>query len=104
MTVRGIKPKELVDLALYKDEQEVIEEGVRYILRSHPEYRIEIAIKRYKEEAVSLGKAADLAGIALEEMREVLKTRGVALKGPESKEEIKEDAKRARDQTLGTRN
>ena len=97
MAVRGIKPKELVDLALYKDEQEVIDEGVRYILRSHPEYRIEIAIKRYKEEAVSLGKAADLAGISLEEMKDVLRTRGVALKGPESKEEIKEDAKRARE-------
>ena len=104
MTVRGIKPKELVDLALYKDEQEVMEEGVRQILRSHPEYRVEIAIKRYKEEAVSLGKAADLAGISLEEMKEVLRTRGVALKGPESKKEIKEDAKRARNQILGTRN
>ena len=97
MAVRGIKPKELVDLALYKDEQEVIEEGVRYILRSHPEYRIEIAIKRYKEEVVSLGKAADLAGISLEEMKEILKTRGVALKGPESREEIKEDAERAKE-------
>lgn len=97
MAVGGIKPKELVDLALYKNEQEVIDEGVRYILRSHPEYRIEIAIKRYKEEVVSLGKAADLAGISLEEMKEVLRTRGVALKGPESKEEIKEDAKRTRE-------
>jgi len=97
MAARGIKPKELVDLALYKDEQEVIDEGVRYILRSHPEYRIEIAIKRYKEETVSLGKAADLAGISLEEMKEVLRTRGVALKGPQSKEEIKEDAERARE-------
>ncbi len=97
MAVSGIKPKELVDLALYKDEQEVIDEGVRHILRSHPEYRIEIAIKRYKEEVVSLGKAADLAGISLEEMKEILKTRGVALKGPESREEIKEDAERARE-------
>ena len=97
MAVSGIKPKELVDLALYKDEQEVIDEGLRHILRSHPEYRVEIAIKRYKEEAVSLGKAADLAGISLEEMKEVLKSRGVALKGPESRQEIKEDAKRARD-------
>ena len=95
MAVKGIKPKELVDLALYKDEQEVIDEGVRYILRSHPEYRIEIAIKRYKEEVVSLGKAADLASISLEEMKEVLRTRGVALKGPDRKEEIKEDAERA---------
>ena len=97
MAVSGIKPKELVDLALYKDEQEVIDEGLRHILRSHPEYRVEIAIKRYKEEVVSLGKAADLAGISLEEMKEVLKSRGVALKGPESRQEIKEDAKRARD-------
>lgn len=97
MAVRGIKPKELVDLALYKDEQEVIDEGVRYILRAHPEYRMEIAIKRYKEEAVSLGRAADLAGISLEEMKEVLRSRGVALKGPESKAEIKEDAERARE-------
>ena len=97
MTIRGIKPKELVDLALYRDEQEVIDEGVRYILRSHPEYRIEIAIKRYKEETVSLGKAADIAGISLEEMKEALRTRCVALKGPESREEIKEDAKRARE-------
>jgi len=103
MAVSGIKPKELVDLALYKDEQEVIDEGLRHILRSHPEYRVEIAIKRYKEEVVSLGKAADLAGISLEEMKEILKTRGVALKGPESKEEIKEDAERARNQILGTR-
>lgn len=104
MAVKEINPKELVDLALYKDEQEVIKEGVRQILRSHPEYRIEIAIKRYKEEAVSLGKAADLAGISLEEMKEVLRTRGVALKGPESRQEIKEDAKRARHQVLGARN
>ena len=103
MAVSGIKPKELVDLALYKDEQEVIDEGLRHILRSHPEYRVEIAIKRYKEEVVSLGKAADLAGISLEEMKEVLKSRGVALKGPESRQEIKEDAKRAENQTLGTR-
>jgi len=97
MAVSGIKPKELVDLALYKDEQEVIDEGLRHILRSHPEYRVEIAIKRYKEEVVSLGKAADLAGISLEDMKEVLKSRGVALKGPESRQEIKEDAKRARE-------
>ena len=104
MAVRGVKPKELVDLALYENEQEVIDEGVRHILRSHPEYRVEIAIKRYKEEAASLGKAADVAGISLEEMKEIFRTRGVALKGPESKEEVKEDAKRTRDQTLGSRN
>ena len=97
MTVKGIKPKELVELDLYRDEQEVVEEGIRHILMSHPEYKIEIAVKRYKKGLASLGKAADLAGVSLEEMREILRTRGVGLKGPETKEEIREDAKHARE-------
>lgn len=49
MAARGIKHKELVDLALYREEQEVVEEGLRQILRSYPEYREEVAIKPYKE-------------------------------------------------------
>lgn len=32
----------------------------------------------------------------IQEMKEVLRSRGVALKGPERKEEINEDAERAR--------
>lgn len=97
MAITGIEPRELVELDLYKDEQAVIEDGVRHILRTHPEYKIEIAVKRYKEEAISLGKAADFAGLSLEDMKEILRTRGVALKGPASREEIKEDAGQARD-------
>ena len=96
MIITEINPKELVDLGFYEDEQHVIEEGIRHILRDNPEYRIEIAVKRYKEEAVSLGKAADIASVSVEEMKETLRSRGVALKGPESKEEINGDAERAR--------
>jgi len=92
----SIKPTELVALGLYGNEQDVIEDGIRHILRSHPEYKIEIAVKKYKEEEASLGKAADIAGISLEDMKELLRTRGIALKGPESINEIEEDAERAR--------
>ena len=91
----SVKPTELVALGLYGNEQDVIDDGIRHILRSHPEYKIEIAIKKYREEA-SLGKAADIAGISLEEMKEILRTRGVTLKGLESIKEIQEDAERAR--------
>jgi predicted HTH domain antitoxin len=90
-----IEPKELVDLGLYKSEDEVIEDGVRHILLGHPEYRIEIAVEKYKREEISLGKAANIAGLTLEEMRGVLKNRGVSLRGPESLEEIREDVERA---------
>ena len=96
MIVTEIKPKELVDLGLYENEQQVIEEGIRHILKNNPEYKTEIAVKRYKDEAVSLEKAADIANGSVEEMKETLTSREVALKGPESKEEINEDAERAR--------
>jgi len=92
----SIKPTELVALGLYGNEQDVIDDGIRHILRSHPEYKIEIAVKKYKQEEVSLGKAADIAGISSEEMKEILRTRGVPLKGLESIKEIQEDAERAR--------
>jgi predicted HTH domain antitoxin len=96
MITAGIKPKELVDLGLYENEQHVIEEGIRHILRQNPEYKIEIAIERYKDDAVSFEKAAGIAGVSMEEMKETLRSRGVALKGPEYKEEINDDAERAR--------
>ncbi|MCS4184998.1 UPF0175 family protein [Salinibacter ruber] len=96
MITTGIEPQELVDLGFYDDEQHVIEEGIRHILRKHPEYKIEIAIERYKDETVSLENAADIAGVSMEEMKETLRLRGVALKRPEHKEEINDDAERAR--------
>ncbi len=43
-----------------------------------------------------MGKAADIAGVCLEDMKEFLRTRGIALKGLESIKEIQEDAERAR--------
>ncbi|WP_251929691.1 hypothetical protein [Salinibacter ruber] len=50
---------------------------------------------------MSLENAADIAGVSMEEMKETLRSRGVALKGPEHKgpehkEEINDDAERAR--------
>ncbi|MCS4174861.1 UPF0175 family protein [Salinibacter ruber] len=96
MTTTRIEPKELIDLGFYEDERHVIEEGIRHILRKHPEHEIEIAIERYKDETVSLEKAADIAGVSVEEMKETLRLRGVALKGPEHKEESNDDAERAR--------
>ena len=91
-----IKTKEFVNLGLYESEGDVIQDGIRHILRSHPEYKIEIAVEKYKQQGVSLGKAADIAGISLEEMKEILKDRGISLKGPRSIKEIHEDAKQAR--------
>ncbi len=91
-----VKAAELVALGLYGDEQDVIDDGIRRILRSHPEYRREIAVQRYDKEEISLGKAADIAGVSLEEMKQILMDRGIGLKSLISPDEIMEDANRAK--------
>ena len=91
-----IKTKEFVNLGLYESERDVIQDGIRHILRSHPEYKIEIGVEKYKHKKISLGKAADIAGVSLEEMKEILNSRGISLKGPRSIKEIHQDAERAR--------
>jgi len=91
-----IRPKDLVRLGLYRTEREAVEDGIRHLLLSHPEYRVEIAVDRYRREEVSLGKAARIAGLSLEEMKELLRDRGIPLLGPETLEEIRADAERAR--------
>lgn len=96
MSVSGIKPKDLVALDAFETEQDVIDEGIRKILRSHPEYRLEIAITQYQKEDISLGKAASVAGISIEEMRELLSERDIPVKGAASVKEVKEDAENIR--------
>ncbi len=84
--------KVFVDAGLYDDEEAVMRDAVRALLTEKPQLRLEGAIHRYRTGEVSLGKAAALAGIPWERMREILVQRGVQLHlGPESEEEVQEE-------------
>ena len=82
-----VMPTDLVDAGLYPTEQEVINDAIRHLLVVHPGYRITLAVHRYqKDESISLGKAAQLAGVSHEQMQEILADRGVQLRlGPKDK-------------------
>ena len=87
-----VRTEDLVKAGLYKNEQAVIQDGLRYLLQARPDVRLELALHRYQTEDISLGKAANLAGVSFEQMKEVLHTRGVQLRlGPESEEEAQEE-------------
>jgi predicted HTH domain antitoxin len=88
-----VMPTDLVDAGLYRTEQEVILDAMRHLLLVHPGYRITLAVHRYqKDEGISLGKAAQLAGVSHEEMKEILADRGVQLRlGPKNKKEAIEE-------------
>ena len=83
-----LETRDFVKARLYPDERSVIQDALRSLLQVRPALRLEMAIYRYQTEAISLGKAANLAGVSFEQMREILLSRGIELHlGPETQEE-----------------
>jgi predicted HTH domain antitoxin len=92
-----VTPKDLVDAQLYTSDDAVIEDAVRHLLRARPDLRISLAIYRYQHEAISLAKAASLAGVSWPQMREIMVERGVTLRlGPESLDEARAEVEALR--------
>ena len=69
--------RELVEARIFADEKEALEEAIRQLLRHRRDVRIRLAIHRYKNGDISLGKAAEIAGVSWAEMRDLLKEYGV---------------------------
>ena len=77
--------EDFVNAQLYKNEDAVIQDALRHLLRSRPDLRVQLAIYRYQQEPLSLAKAAELAGVSWWQMRDILLEQGIdpAL-GPET--------------------
>jgi predicted HTH domain antitoxin len=86
------KVKDLVSAGLYTREEDVLRDAIRSLLWTHPEYRLELAIHTYQHSGISLSKAAHLAGLCFEEMKDLLLKRGIKIDlGPDSKEDIESE-------------
>jgi predicted HTH domain antitoxin len=74
----------------YKNVDNLIEEAFRALLNLKPGLKIEMAIELYLGEEVSLSKAAEIAGMDIEDFKEILKVRGLKVSSYiGSKEDIK---------------
>ena len=81
-----------VDAKLYKDDQEVIQDALRYLVRGRPDLRVRLAIHRYETEEISLAKAASLAGVSWAQMKDILIDYGVQPRlGPETLEDAERE-------------
>ena len=77
---------------LYSSQEAVIEDALRSLLQEKPQLRVAVAIYRYQTEELSLAKAAHLAGVSFDRMKELLLSRGVQLRlGPMDDAEIAEE-------------
>mgnify|MGYP001248656773 CR=1 FL=1 len=87
-----VSPELLVKAGLYPDEQSVIDEAMRILWRERPQLRVDWAIYRYQTEEISLAKAATLANVSYDRMKELLVNRGIQPKlGAETIEEAQHE-------------
>ena len=83
-----VQVQELVEAGIYPDVSTAIQEALRILWQERPQVRIDVAIHRYLTEDLSLAKAAALAGVSSDRMKEILTARGVTLRlGPETVED-----------------
>ncbi|PSG99742.1 MAG: hypothetical protein BRC28_03120 [Nanohaloarchaea archaeon SW_4_43_9] len=77
----------------YRDKDEFVRDAINTLLAANKELRLELAVELYEEEKISLGRAAELADLSYEEIKEELSGRGIEIRrGPESVEEMEEDS------------
>ena len=69
----------LINQNIYSSKEAVITDAIRALLELKPNLKIEIAISLYKDQKVSLWKAAETAGFCLEEFKEILASRGIMI-------------------------
>ena len=82
-------------IGLYEDEADLIADAVQMLLAARPDVRQASACQLYQRSVVSLGKAAELAGLDIVSFKRVLAQHGVVRVAPESIDETFEMARGA---------
>lgn len=86
------KIKALVNAGYYSSELDVIKDAIRSLFRENTELKINAAIELYKEEEISMSKAAEMAGMNTIEFKETLGKRGI-IREIESRSALEMDRK-----------
>ena len=87
---------QLVKTKLFPDEQAVLRSALRALFQSRPEIRVQMVIRAYTAGEISLGKAAEIMGFSVEEMKDVLQENGAVIHlGPGTVDELLQDTANA---------
>lgn len=89
--------KALLNLGFYESEDEFVHDALAKLLKNNKELGLKLAIYRYQTEDISIGKAAEIAGIYWEDMKNALIENGITPElGPETIEEARREILSAR--------
>ena len=85
----------LIRIKSYGSRDAVISDAVRALLVLKPGLKIEVALDLYKNGEISLWRAAEIAGLCLEEFKELLASRSILIEVGTSNEESLERLRKA---------
>ena len=90
----------VVNAGYYSSKSDVVRDALRLLFESKKNLKISAAIDMFKRGKVTLGKAAEIAGIDTVSFKEILKDRGIALKiKVDSKEKMDKRAAKLEDES-----
>jgi len=90
--IEALQTRDFVVAGLYENEKAVVRDAIRALFSEKPQLRLEMTIYRYRAGEISLARAAALARVSWERMREILLSRGIQPHlGPETEEEALEE-------------
>lgn len=75
--MQALELEALVRAGIFATREQGVQEAVRALFTTRPQLRIEAAVQLYKEGHVTLGQAAEMAGLSRWEFRDLLVDRGV---------------------------
>ena len=67
----------LIRAGYYEDKEKVLDDAFRTMLEVRPALKMEMAVELYKEEKISLSRAAEIAGMSTEGFKNILEQRGI---------------------------
>ncbi|VVB89853.1 Uncharacterised protein [uncultured archaeon] len=70
----------LVKRGIYSTKDELIEDALRTFFEFRKDMRVAAVIELYKTEEMSISKAAELAGVSTEEIKDFLEKAGVKIR------------------------
>jgi len=70
----------LLERGLFDNRESLMLVAYRSLLTLQPELKVELALSLYEREEISFGRAAEIAGVSREEMKEILASRGIERK------------------------
>jgi predicted HTH domain antitoxin len=85
-----VELQELINSGVYPNADAAVREALRILWQERPAVRLDVAVHRYRTEELSVARAAALAGVSFDRMKDVLAERGVPLRlGPQTEEEAR---------------